>query len=71
MFGDRPGVESNRGSHSPNTTIYQDVTIGRNSVIHSGTVIRERSVIGQRVIIHNSGVGCDWFGYAKDESDIG
>ncbi|MGI8733231.1 MAG: UDP-3-O-(3-hydroxymyristoyl)glucosamine N-acyltransferase [Pyrinomonadaceae bacterium] len=52
----------------PNVTIYENVTIGRDTVIHSGTVIRERSQIGDRVIIHNNVVvGCDGFGYAKDE----
>ena len=52
----------------PNTTIYEDVTIGKDSVIHSGVVVRERSQIGSRVIIHNNVVvGCDGFGYAKDE----
>jgi UDP-3-O-[3-hydroxymyristoyl] glucosamine N-acyltransferase len=52
----------------PNVTIYEAVTIGKNSVIHSGAVIRERSQIGERVIIHNNVVvGCDGFGYAKDE----
>jgi UDP-3-O-[3-hydroxymyristoyl] glucosamine N-acyltransferase len=52
----------------PNVTIYEDVVIGRGSVIHSGTAVRERSVIGERVIIHNNVVvGCDGFGYAKDE----
>ena len=52
----------------PNVTIYDDVTIGRGSVIHSGVAIRERTVIGERVIIHNNSViGCDGFGYAKDE----
>jgi UDP-3-O-[3-hydroxymyristoyl] glucosamine N-acyltransferase len=52
----------------PNVTIYSDVTIGKDSIIHSGTVVRERSQIGQRVIIHNNVVvGCDGFGYAKDE----
>jgi UDP-3-O-[3-hydroxymyristoyl] glucosamine N-acyltransferase len=52
----------------PNVTIYDDVTIGRNSVIHSGVAIRERTVIGERVVIHNNSViGCDGFGYAKDE----
>ena len=52
----------------PNVTIYDDVTIGRNSIIHSGAVIRERSQIGERVVIHNNVVvGCDGFGYAKDE----
>jgi UDP-3-O-[3-hydroxymyristoyl] glucosamine N-acyltransferase len=52
----------------PNVTIYEDVTIGKGSTIHSGTVIRERSQIGERVVIHNNVVvGCDGFGYAKDE----
>ena len=52
----------------PNVTIYDDVTIGDGSVIHSGVAVRERTVIGKRVIIHNNSViGCDGFGYAKDE----
>jgi UDP-3-O-[3-hydroxymyristoyl] glucosamine N-acyltransferase len=52
----------------PNVTIYDDVTIGKDSVIHSGVAIRERTVIGERVVIHNNAViGCDGFGYAKDE----
>ena len=52
----------------PNVTIYDDVTIGKDSIIHSGTAIRERTVIGERVVIHNNSViGCDGFGYAKDE----
>ena len=52
----------------PNVTVYDDVTIGRGSVIHSGVAIRERTVIGERVVIHNNSViGCDGFGYAKDE----
>jgi UDP-3-O-[3-hydroxymyristoyl] glucosamine N-acyltransferase len=52
----------------PNVTVYENVTIGRGSVIHSGVAVRERTVIGERVIIHNNSViGCDGFGYAKDE----
>ena len=52
----------------PNVTVYEDVTIGKDSTIHSGTVVRERSQLGERVIIHNNVVvGCDGFGYAKDE----
>jgi UDP-3-O-[3-hydroxymyristoyl] glucosamine N-acyltransferase len=52
----------------PNVTIYDDVTIGRGSVIHSGVGIRERTIIGERVVVHNNSViGCDGFGYAKDE----
>lgn len=52
----------------PNVTIYEDVSIGNDSTIHSGAVIRERSQVGARVVIHNNVVvGCDGFGYAKDE----
>lgn len=52
----------------PNVTIYEDVSIGRDSVVHSGAVVRERTKIGERVTIHNNAViGCDGFGYAKDE----
>ncbi len=51
-----------------NVTIYNDVIIGNDSVIHSGVAIRERTIIGDRVVIHNNSViGCDGFGYAKDE----
>ena len=67
VIGPRVKIESGVRIY-PNATIYQDVTIGEDSVIHSGTVIRERSEIGKRVIIHNNVVvGCDGFGYAKDE----
>jgi len=58
-----PGVQIH-----PNATIYREVKIGRDSAIHSGVAIRERTLIGERVIIHNNAViGCDGFGYAKDE----
>jgi UDP-3-O-[3-hydroxymyristoyl] glucosamine N-acyltransferase len=37
-------------------------------VIHSGVAIRENTIIGERVIVHNNAViGCDGFGYANDE----
>jgi UDP-3-O-[3-hydroxymyristoyl] glucosamine N-acyltransferase len=52
----------------PGVTIYAGASIGKNTVIHSGTAIRENCVIGERVIIHNNvTVGCDGFGFAKDE----
>ena len=52
----------------PNVTVYDDVSIGKDSTVHSGVALRERTVVGERVIIHNNCViGCDGFGYAKDE----
>jgi UDP-3-O-[3-hydroxymyristoyl] glucosamine N-acyltransferase len=53
----------------PHAIIYDDVRIGAGSIIHSGVAIRERTQIGRRVVVHNNAViGCDGFGYAKDES---
>jgi UDP-3-O-[3-hydroxymyristoyl] glucosamine N-acyltransferase len=52
-----------------NATIYDNVTIGDDTEIHSGVAIRENTIIGQRVIVHNNAVvGCDGFGFAKDEN---
>jgi UDP-3-O-[3-hydroxymyristoyl] glucosamine N-acyltransferase len=52
----------------PQVTVYDDARIGKDSVIHSGVAVRERSQIGERVVIHNNAViGCDGFGFAKDE----
>ncbi len=52
----------------PNVTIYDNVKIGENTTIHSGVSIRENCEIGRNCIIHNnSTIGCDGFGYAKDE----
>ena len=51
-----------------NATIYENVTIGDDCEIHSGVAIRENTVVGNRVIIHdNAVIGCDGFGFAKDE----
>ena len=53
----------------PNATIYDEAVIGNDSMIHSGVAVRERTQIGKRVIVHNNCViGCDGFGYAKDEA---
>jgi UDP-3-O-[3-hydroxymyristoyl] glucosamine N-acyltransferase len=60
-IGDRVRIHAN-------ATIYQAVSIGEDSEIHSGVSIRENTIVGNRVIIHNNAViGCDGFGFAKDE----
>ncbi len=52
----------------PNATLYDYVKIGEGTTIHSGVSIREHCEIGRNCTIHNnSTIGCDGFGYAKDE----
>ena len=60
-------VESGVRIH-PNVTIYNGAVIGRGTVLHSGVSIRENCETGRNCIIHNNTtIGCDGFGYAKDE----
>jgi len=48
----------------PNVTVLDDSSIGRRTIIWSGTVIRERCRIGNNCIIHpNVTIGADGFGY--------
>lgn len=52
----------------PNATIYDRVKIGADTIIHSGVALREGTLVGARVRVHNNAViGSDGFGYAKDE----
>ncbi len=67
VIGADCNIESGVKIH-PNVTIYDGVKIGEGSVLHSGVSIRENCEIGKNCIIHNnSTIGCDGFGYAKDE----
>jgi UDP-3-O-[3-hydroxymyristoyl] glucosamine N-acyltransferase len=48
----------------PNVTILDDTTIGEYTTLWSGTVIRERTIIGSHCIFHiNVSIGADGFGY--------
>ncbi len=48
----------------PNVTVLDDTRIGRETIIWSGTVIRERCRIGNHCIIHpNVTIGADGFGF--------
>ncbi len=62
-------IIGNRVRLHANVSIYDHVEIGDDTEIHSGVAIRENTIIGKRVIIHNNAViGCDGFGFAKDEN---
>jgi UDP-3-O-[3-hydroxymyristoyl] glucosamine N-acyltransferase len=51
----------------PNATILDDCTIGKNTIIWSGVVVRERCHIGAYCILHpNATVGADGFGFTPD-----
>jgi UDP-3-O-[3-hydroxymyristoyl] glucosamine N-acyltransferase len=50
-------------------TLYRDVTLGDDCVLHSGVQVREDCRLGDRVIVQNGAViGGDGFGFAKDEA---
>ncbi|MFW0736282.1 MULTISPECIES: UDP-3-O-(3-hydroxymyristoyl)glucosamine N-acyltransferase [unclassified Flavobacterium] len=55
------------GAHAtiyPNVTILDESTVGKNTIIWSGTVVRERCHIGNDCIIHpNATIGADGFGF--------
>ncbi|MNK08392.1 UDP-3-O-acylglucosamine N-acyltransferase [compost metagenome] len=49
----------------PNATILDDCTIGKNTIIWSGVVVRERCHIGAYCILHpNASIGADGFGFS-------
>ncbi|WP_196894101.1 UDP-3-O-(3-hydroxymyristoyl)glucosamine N-acyltransferase [Aureivirga marina] len=53
----------------PNVTILDDSSIGKNTTIWSGAVIRERTKMGTDCIIHNNvSIGADGFGFRPDFS---
>lgn len=48
----------------PNVTVLDECTIGKNSVLWSGAVVRERCQIGTYCILHpNATIGADGFGF--------
>ena len=51
----------------PNVTILDECTIGKNTIIWSGVVVRERFHMGNDCIIHpNATIGADGFGFRPD-----
>jgi UDP-3-O-[3-hydroxymyristoyl] glucosamine N-acyltransferase len=53
----------------PHVVLYAEAVIGADCVIHSSVQIRERCVLGDRVIVQNGAViGGDGFGFARDEA---
>ncbi|EDP70868.1 UDP-3-O-[3-fatty acid] glucosamine N-acyltransferase [Flavobacteriales bacterium ALC-1] len=56
----------------PNVTVMDDTTIGDYTTAWSGTIIRERSVIGSHCIFHNNvSIGADGFGYRPSDDGRG
>ncbi len=50
--------------------IYRGVTIGNNFFAHAHAVVREFCQLGDNVLLQNGAiVGCDGFGFAKNEDD--
>ncbi|BAO77389.1 UDP-3-O-(3-hydroxymyristoyl)glucosamine N-acyltransferase [Winogradskyella sp. PG-2] len=56
----------------PNVTILDETSIGDYTTVWSGTIIRERSVIGSHCIFHNNvSIGADGFGYRPSDDGRG
>ncbi len=56
----------------PNVSIFDDSTLGNNCIVWSGTVIRERSIIGAACIFHNNvSIGADGFGFRPSDDGRG
>lgn len=52
----------------PRVTLYSDVHVGSDCTLHAGTVVREGSRLGDRVVLQPGVVlGADGFGYVFDE----
>jgi UDP-3-O-[3-hydroxymyristoyl] glucosamine N-acyltransferase len=48
--------------------LYDDVTVGEETVLHSAVQVRERCRLGSRVVVQNGAViGADGFGFARDD----
>ena len=65
------GARTRVGARSvlhPHVVLYDDVTIGEDCLLHSGTQVREGCRLGDRVVVQNGAViGGDGFGFAKDK----
>lgn len=56
----------------PNVTIMDKTTIGKGTIVWSGTVIRDRCEIGTYCIFHtNVSIGADGFGYRRSDDGRG
>jgi len=56
----------------PNVSIFDDCTLGNDCIVWSGTVIRERSIIGMGCIFHNNvSIGADGFGFRPSDDGRG
>ncbi|WP_428387768.1 UDP-3-O-(3-hydroxymyristoyl)glucosamine N-acyltransferase [Mucisphaera sp.] len=52
--------------------LYADCQVGEHTELHAGVVLRERTIVGQRSILHASAcIGTDGFGYRPDTDDNG
>ena len=55
----------------PHVVIYPNVTIGHHFFAHAHSVVREHCRLGDHVVLQNGAiVGCDGFGFAKDDAGI-
>ena len=68
------GARSRIGARThlyPGVVVYPDVVVGEDCVVHAGSILREGTRIGDRVVIQPGVViGADGFGYVADEQGV-
>ena len=62
------GIDSRLGAH---VILGSDVTVGRDCLLYPRTTVRERCLLGDRVVLHTGVViGSDGFGYLSDRDEV-
>ena len=60
------------GDHAvllPHVVIYRNARIGNNFFAHAHSIVREECLLGDNVVLQNGAVvGCDGFGFARDDN---
>jgi UDP-3-O-[3-hydroxymyristoyl] glucosamine N-acyltransferase len=68
---DRDAVIGDHATLLAHSVIYANATIGNHFFAHAHSVVRENCRIGNHVVLQNGVVvGCDGFGFAKDDKGV-
>jgi UDP-3-O-[3-hydroxymyristoyl] glucosamine N-acyltransferase len=68
---DQGAVIGDNATLLAHTVIYANAVIGDHFFAHAHSIVRENCVVGDHVVLQNGAIiGCDGFGFAKDENGV-